>query len=160
MSPPLEPDSLLEDTIPQLMEVDQQQQRSPPAGATTAARSVELEGLGQEDVPSPGRLDDFDFEGSLDAITTACPAAEGNVVYSSPSKEGGGEGKAGSAAAVAGAEEQEVRSRFFFGICTLGLPVVLACGARVFQIRDRHVAIALWVLVPTACACEKQRGRE
>lgn len=115
MSPPLEPDSLLEDTIPQLTGMDhrQQQQQSPPAGTATAARSsVQFEGEGegqQQDVPSPGRLDDFDFEGSLDAITTACPVAEGNGIFSSPSREGEGEGKAERTAAVTGAEGQEVR---------------------------------------------------
>lgn len=115
MSPPLEPDSLLEDTIPQLMEVDQQQQQSLSAGtatATAARPGVPVDGEGQEDVPSPGRLDDFDFEGSLDAITTAaCPAADGNDTCSSPGREGEGEGegKEESTADVAGAEEQEVR---------------------------------------------------
>lgn len=117
MSPPLEPDSLLEETIPQLMETVQQQQSSP---AATARPGVQCggEGQDQEDVPSPGRLDDFDFEGSLDAITTACPPPPAERSYSIANAEQleeegeGGEGGRGggeSAGVVAGAEEDEVR---------------------------------------------------
>lgn len=103
---------MLEDTIPQLIENEQKQQQSPPTCAASTARPgahFEGEGQGQQDVPSPGRLDDFDFEGSLDAITTTCPVAEGNGIYSSPGGEGGGEEKEERAAVVADVEEQEVR---------------------------------------------------
>lgn len=74
----------MEDTVPQHMDLDldqqqnQQQQQSPNATAAAARRGSQSEGSQDrrgEDVPSPGRLDEFDFERSLDAITTACPPA-------------------------------------------------------------------------------------
>ncbi len=106
---------MLEDTIPQHMETDHQQQQqhqlASPGSKAAASRSSVLpsdegeDGHGQEEqeVPSPGRLDDFDFEGSLDAITTACPPPP----PAENSEERGGEVEA-AAAEAAGAESNEV----------------------------------------------------
>lgn len=118
MAPPLEPDSLLDDTIPQHMDMDMDmdlQQQHQSSSAAVARRDAQPE----EDVSSPGRLDEFDFEGSLDAITTTttttCPPPPPVARdESSSASRGGGEdttkpGEASEEEIAADAQDDEVR---------------------------------------------------